>query len=245
MEIVFFGALNFKDLVLPYLKDFQIELVVDEHTPLGAICNTESEVAVLAAFGKILPKSVLEHFKYGILNIHPSLLPKYRGPSPVQTTILNGDRKTGVTVIKLDDEMDHGPILAQEEVEIENDDTSETMYKKLFPLGAKLIAQNLEKYVKGDVKLTAQSHIDATYTKMLKRESGFFDLANPPSLGKLDLMIRAFYPWPGVWTRWNNKILKFFPENKLKVEGKKPVSHKDFINGYPNLDQRLLTLLKN
>lgn len=245
MKIVFFGALNFKSLVLPYLKDFKIELVVDENTPLDSINNTESEVAVLAAFGKILPKSVLEHFKYGILNIHPSLLPKYRGPSPVQTAILNGDRKTGVTVIKLDGKMDHGPILAQEKAEIEDNDTSETMYKKLFPLGAKLIAQNLEKYVKGDAKLIPQSHINATYTKMLKRESGFFDLANPPSSEKLELMIRAFYPWPGVWTRWNNKILKFFPENKLQVEGKNPISHKDFINGYPNLDRRLLTLLED
>lgn len=244
LSIVYFGSSSISPLVLPYLSNnFDVELVVDENTKIEAIEKAEAEVAVLAAYGKILPKSVLEHFKFGILNIHPSLLPKYRGPSPVQTSILNGDKETGVTVIRLDEEMDHGPILAQKSIEISKKDTAESLFERLFPLGAELITEKLEKYTKNEVKLTPQSHNNATYTKMLKRESGFFELETSPSLEKLDLMIRAFYPWPGVWTKWNDKILKFLPGNKVQVEGKKPSSYKDFINGYPNLDKKLLNLL--
>ena len=222
MKIVFFGASYFKDLVLPYLKDFEIELIVNEKTELEKVSNAKAEVAVLAAFGKILPEAVLKHFKYGILNIHPSLLPKFRGPSPVQTAILNGEKETGVTVIRLDEKMDHGPILAQKAIEISNEDTAETLYERLFPLGSKLIAENLEKYLNNDLKLTVQDHSKATYTKMLKRESGFFELENPPSLEKLNLMIRAFHPWPGVWTKFRiqNSELSFFPEKRFKWKAK-------------------------
>ena len=248
MKIVFFGASTFSNLVLPYLKDFEIELVVDENTSLDSINNTKSEVAVLAAFGKKLPKSVLEHFKYGILNIHPSLLPKYRGPSPVQTAILNADKETGVTIIKLDEKIDHGPILAQEKVEIKNNDTAQSLYERLFEIGSDLIYQNIKQYIKGNLKLTAQNHKKATFTKVLTRNDGYFDLNNPPSPEKLDLMIRAYYPWPGAWTKFriqNSELrIKFLPGKKVQVEGKNPVSYKDFINGYPNLDKQLLSLLK-
>ncbi len=250
MKIVYFGSSEFSKWVLPYLKDFEVELIVDENTPLEKVFQTKAEVAVLAAYGKILPKKVLEHFNSGILNIHPSLLPKYRGPSPVQTAILNGDKKTGVTVIRLDEEMDHGPILGQEEIEISKNDTAQTLYEKLFPLGAKIIAKNLDKYVKSEVKLTWQSHEGATYTKILKREDGFVNLSevgNQQSV--IERKIRAYYPWPGVWGKFRiqnseSKIIKFLPGKRIQVEGKKAVNYKDFINGYPDIDKRLLELLK-
>lgn len=246
MKIVFFGASDFTPLVLPYLdKSFEVELIINEkNISFESIENTKAEIAVLAAFGKIIPKNVLNHFKYGILNIHPSLLPKYRGPSPVQTAILNGDKETGVTIIRLDEEIDHGPILGQTSEIIKSNDTSLSLYQRLFPLGAKLINKNAEKYVKNELKLTPQDHRMATYTKMLKREDGYFDLDNPLPLEKLELMIKAYSPWPGVWTKWNNKILKFLPEKKIQVEGKNLVNYKDFINGYPNLDKNLVSLLK-
>jgi len=246
MKIVFFGASDFTPLVLPYLdKSFEVELVINEkNMNFKSIENTKAEIGILAAFGKIIPKNVLNHFKYGILNIHPSLLPKYRGPSPVQTAILNGDKETGVTIIRLDEEIDHGPILGQTSELIKSDDTSLSLYQRLFPLGAELINKNAEKYIKNELELTLQDHKVATYTKMLKREDGYFDLDNPPSLEKLDLMIRAYFPWPGAWTKWNNKILKFLPEKKVQVEGKNLVNYKDFINGYANLDKNLVSLLK-
>lgn len=251
MKIVFFGASVFRPLVLPYLeKQFEVEQIVDETgLSLEIIQKTKSEIAVLAAFGKILPEDVLNHFKYGILNIHPSLLPKYRGASPVQSAILNGDNQTGVTVMKLDDKMDHGPILAQEKIQILPTDTSESLYQKLFPLGAKLIVENMKDYISGKKNLIEQNHQAATYTKPLTRNDGYIDISNIEPI-KFERMVRAYFPWPGVWiktilnTNEEERIVKFLPDKEIQVEGKKPMSYKDFLNGYPNVDPNLLNLLK-
>lgn len=244
MKIVFFGASDFSPWVLPYLdKNFEVELILDEKSKdFQAIESAKAEVAVLAAFGKILPKKVLNHFKYGILNIHPSLLPKYRGPSPVQTAILNGDEETGVTVIRLDEEVDHGPVFGQKTLKIEPDDTSLSLYGKLFPLGANIISETLEDYVSGKFSPVPQKHEEATYTKMLTRQDGYVELGNVKP-EELNLKIRAYYPWPGIWSKWNGKVLKFLPDKQIQVEGKKPVSYKDFKNGYPDIDKNLLKLL--
>ncbi len=254
MNIVFFGSSNFSSLVLPYLKEgLEIELVVNEQNyDIEKVLNSKAEIAVLAAFGKILPRKVLNHFKYGVLNIHPSLLPKYRGPSPVQCAILNGEAETGVSVIKLDEQMDHGPILVQTKIGIANDDTAQTLYEKLFPLGAKLIVDNLQDYVSGKRKLIEQDHAFATYTKPLTRESGFIDLSDLEirnSKLEIDRKIRAYFPWPGVWTKWQMadgkwRIVKFLPKNLVQVEGGKPMSYKDFLNGYANADKNLVEFLK-
>lgn len=282
MKIVFFGSSGYVIPVIEKLKkDFEIELVVTTEKENGAvpkfcaehklpslsvasfdnnqkskILNLKSDIAVLADFGLILPNDILNKFKYGILNIHPSLLPKYRGPTPVQTAILNNDKETGVSVIKLDEKTDHGDILAQAKENIRSNDTAQSLYERLFEIGGDLIYQNIKHYIRGELKLTAQNHKKATFTKILTRNDGYFDLDNPPSLENLGLMVRAYFPWPGAWTKWqmasvrqaqdkNGKwqILKFLPEKKLQVEGKKPVSYKDFINGYQNLDKKLLSLL--
>jgi methionyl-tRNA formyltransferase len=251
MKIVYFGTSSFTPLVLPYLeKSFEVELVVNENNfESGKIKNTQSEVAVLAAFGKILPKDILDHFKYGIFNIHPSLLPKYRGASPVQSAILNGDSQTGVTIIKLDEEMDHGPILAQAKIAITENDTAQSLYEKLFPLGAKLLIEALPSYISGEKQLTEQNHSDATYTKVLTRDDGFIDILSVEP-DKFERMVRAYFPWPGVWTKAilntnsEQKIIKFLPNKKIQVEGKGEMSYKDFINGYPSADKNLLEFLK-
>ena len=275
MKIVFFGSSGY---VLPVIeklkKDFEIELVVTTEKEDGAvtkysieheipyvsvsslsdqntrykILNTKSELAVLADFGLIIPETILHKFKYGILNIHPSLLPKYRGSTPVQSAILNNEKETGVSIIKLDDRVDHGPILAQTKEEIRSNDTAQSLYDRLFEIGSDFLYQNIKQYIKGKLKLIEQNNEKATFTKILTRNDGYFELDNPPSLEKLDLMTRAYYPWPSAWTRsminGKSSIIKFLPQKKLQVEGKKPVSYKDFINGYPNLDKRLLALLK-
>jgi methionyl-tRNA formyltransferase len=192
---------------------------------------------VLASFGIIIPKEVLEMFSLGIINVHPSLLPQYRGPTPGQTAILNGDKVTGVSIMKLDEEIDHGPILVQEKTEIEPPDTSASLYKRLFEQGAKILGEALPKYITGKLKLKDQDHSKATFTDHLIRDSGFVDINKPPSKETLKRMIRAFYPWPGVWvkTKLNGqeKIIKLLPEGKIKVEGKNVMSLRDFANGYP------------
>jgi methionyl-tRNA formyltransferase len=255
MKIVFFGSTNFSSLILPYLnKNFEVELTINENIfNTENILESKAEIAILAAFGKILPQEILNHFKYGILNIHPSLLPKYRGASPVQNAILNGEKETGVTVIKLDEEMDHGPILAQEKIEILPTDTTESLYQKLFPMGAKLIAQNLPDYLAGQKQLNAQDHSLASYTKMLRRDDGFIDL---PELKienwKLEIepKVRAYFSWPGLWTKailntnGEQKIIKLLPGRRVQVEGKKEMQYKDFINGYPNTDKNFIDFLR-
>ncbi|MDO8461009.1 MAG: methionyl-tRNA formyltransferase [bacterium] len=220
----------------PILKSKIINL------PAGK-AGLKSNLGILAYFGLILPQDVLNIFPKGILNIHPSLIPKYRGPTPVQTAILNGDKKTGVTIIKLDEKLDHGPILAQVEEPILANDTAETLHEKLFKIGAQLLNKNIDQYLEGNLKPKEQEHTKTTYTKSLERSDGYIDFnpqspQYPKSSQYLNRMIRAYYPWPGVWTkiriRNHESRIMFLPGKKLQVEGKKPMSYKDFINGYPN-----------
>lgn len=201
------------------------------------IKNANSDIAVLGYFGFIVPKQILDIFPKGIVNLHPSLLPKYRGPTPVQESILNDDKKTGISILKLDEEVDHGPLLFQKEEAILTDDTSETLYQRLFKIGADYLYQTIQQYIKGDLKLVSQDDKKTTFTKLMNKNDGLIEIDNPPPLEKIKLMIRAFFPWPGVWTKWKMengkwKILKFLPGGKIQVEGKNPMSYKDFINGY-------------
>jgi len=275
MKIVFFGASKF---VLPLIamlqKQHDLQLVITTETDLSdtvpTFCKsnnivyqsikkfddsllqmlkqTNAELGVLAYFGLFLPKNVLDLFPKGILNIHPSLLPKYRGPTPVQSAILNGDTETGVTIIKLDKDMDHGPMLAQENATISPQDTTETLHEVLFHKGTVLLEKIIPQYETGTSKSTEQSHEQATYTKRdLTRQDGFIDLEYPLEKTQFDRMIRAYYPWPAVWTKTklNGKEvrIKFLPENKLQVEGKKPMSFKDFLNGYPEMREKIEKIL--
>src|SRR6185503_10774343 len=118
-----------------------------------------------ASFGLLLPKEALDLFPKGIINIHPSLLPQYRGAMPVQSALLNGDSATGVSIIKLDEEMDHGPLLAQETAEILPSDTSASLHDRLFEKGAELLTKILPEYINNKLKLTEQDHANATFTQ--------------------------------------------------------------------------------
>ena len=198
----------------------------------------EADLAVVAAYGRILTKEELDIPKYGFINTHPSLLPKYRGSSPIQAAILNGDKASGITIIKMDEEVDHGPIIYQEELELSDNDNFDTLSKKMFQRAAEILPKIIEDFVSGEIKEVSQNHAEATYCERLTRESGYFPIDNPPSKEKLDRMIRAYYPWPGVWTKWKGKIVKFLPNEMLQMEGKKPISFKDFLNGYPDFPIR-------
>ena len=192
----------------------------------------QSDLLVVAAYGKILPLDFLNKPKYGAINIHPSLLPRFRGPSPIQAAILSGDKKTGVTIMQMDEKMDHGPILAQKEVEISNEDTNITLSKKLFQIGANMLIEVIPSFIDKTLKPIQQNHDIATFCKLIKKESGFFDIESVPEPEMLSRMIRAYYPWPGVWTKWNGKIVKFLPNGLIQMEGKKATNLKSFLNGY-------------
>ncbi len=196
--------------------------------------DLEADLYILVAYGKILPASLLGIPQFGTINIHPSLLPKYRGPSPIQSAILQGDSKSGVSVMLLDEKMDHGPIISQKELVLHPTDTADSLSSNFFSEGIKELVKILPKYIKGQVFPIEQDHSKATFTKLIKKTDGFFEVSTPPSPKKLDRMIRAFYPWPTVWTKWNDKVVKLLPNKTVQMEGKKPIFLKNFLHGYPN-----------
>lgn len=241
--------MNTKNGVVEYCKELAIPCQstqsVKNPSLLQELKKTDAVLGIVADFGLILPPSILTLFSQGILNIHPSLLPQYRGPSPVQSAILAGNHTTGVSIIKLDEQMDHGPLLAQQEEIILPTDTAQTLYERLFTKGATLLGESIPSYIAGTLLPTEQDHTHATYTKKLIRQDGFVDIH---TIGKelLDRTARAYHPWPGAWT-WitiNNKKarVKLLPAGMIQVEGKKPMTYKDFMNGYPT-NKEILTRL--
>ncbi|MBI2120041.1 MAG: methionyl-tRNA formyltransferase [Parcubacteria group bacterium] len=158
------------------------------------IQNSKFDVFVVVAYGKILPKAILALPKYGVLNVHPSLLPRLRGASPIQSAIL-GEDKTGVTIMLLDEEMDHGPIVAQKEYAFDElPPKASVLEKDLAKLGGEMLAETLPKYVAGETKPTPQDHHAATYTKKIQKEDGLLDLSDDPI--KNIRKIKAFDVWP-------------------------------------------------
>lgn len=161
-----------------------------------------SDIFVVASYGKIIPQSVLSIPQSGAINIHPSLLPKYRGPTPIQTALLNGDTETGVSVIKMDTEVDHGPLLAQTSTTIESSETFRTLSVRLFELSIPLLQEALS----GLHKPQEQDHSHATFTKSISKEDGQIDWTAPAE--EIYNQFRAYDPWPGIWTKWDGQYLK-------------------------------------
>lgn len=214
-----------------------------DKTILEKVKKMNPDFLIVEDYGLILPKQLLCLPKYAPLNIHHSLLPKYRGPSPAPFAILNGDKVSGVTIIKMNEEVDKGEILAQKEYALSENETTDSLLTKLNEMGAQLLISVIKEYLEGVEKPAVQTESAATVTRRFEKKDGYFDIEHPPSPEKLDRMIRAFYPWPTVWTRWNGKIVKFLPGGLLQMEGKKPISLKDFLNGYPDFPLGQLQLV--
>lgn len=209
MKYVFFGGDDFSEIVLGVLKKngFIPQLVVNSGEELKAlvdkISETRPDLFIIASFGKILPENFLNIPKKGVLNVHPSLLPELRGPSPIQTALLEGRKTTGVTVILADEKVDHGPILGQEEVFIGGEDNYESLLKKLAKTGGKLLAKIIPLWLENKIKPAEQDHARATYTKLFAKEDGKIDWND--SSEKILNQIRAFNPWPSAYTFWEEK----------------------------------------
>ncbi|OHA61925.1 MAG: methionyl-tRNA formyltransferase [Candidatus Wildermuthbacteria bacterium GWA2_46_15] len=171
------------------------------------IRNLRPELIIVAAYGPpFLTKEILEIPKYGCLNVHPSLLPKYRGASPIPHAILNGEKETGVTVIRMSEKVDRGDILAQEKTEVSSDETTPTLTAKLASLGAKLLVKTIPLLLQGRVAPQPQSDSPTPYCHQLKKEQGRINWQK--SADDLERQIRAFDPWPGTHTLFEGKILK-------------------------------------
>ncbi len=182
---------------MPVLQPEKIENSADD------IRNTNSDLIIVAAYGQILPKEILEIPRNGCFNIHPSLLSKYRGPTPIQAAILNGDKKTGVTIILMDEKMDHGPIVNQRELEIEENETATTLHDKLADLGASLLLETIPRRQKGMLKTRPQNETEATYTKILTREDGRVNWKKTAKA--LEREVRAYTLWPESFTFWERR----------------------------------------
>jgi methionyl-tRNA formyltransferase len=173
------------------------------------------DVIVVAAFGQILPQSILGIPRRSCLNIHPSLLPKYRGVSPVPAAILNGDEFTGVSVMILDKGVDTGPVLVQAQASINGWDTTTTLTEKLSRIGAQLLIEVLPRWIQGKVVPQKQDNTQVTYTHMIDKEAGVIDWLK--SATDLWRQVKAYLPWPGSYTRWQGKQLKII--EALPLEG--------------------------
>lgn len=175
----------------------QPESLTDETGETDLLRNSEWDIFIVAAYGKILKKDVLDIPQKGVLNVHPSLLPKYRGASPIEGQILNDEKEVGVSIMLLDEEMDHGPILAQASIEPEERMRASHLEELLATEGGKLLAEVIPPWLKGDVKAEEQNHNEATFTKKIKKEDGLIEL------GKNDLenylKFLAYDEWPGVY----------------------------------------------
>lgn len=153
---------------------------------------------VVIAYGQILPKPILETPRLGCVNVHTSLLPKYRGAAPIQAALLNGDAETGVTIMLMDEGLDTGPILSQRVIPIEANDDAATLHDKLAIVGAELLLPTLIDFAGGKIQARAQNHAEATHVKKIKKEDGQLDFTQAARV--LRNRIRAFTPWPGAFT---------------------------------------------
>ncbi len=174
----------------------------------------EPEVVVVAAFGQILRPEVLEIPPSGVLNVHPSLLPKYRGASPIAGALLGGEEETGVTIMLMDEGMDTGPILAQRTVEIDAEDTTGSLEERLAALGADLLLDTLPRWLDGVIEAQAQDNSKATYTKPISNEDAVLDWALPAA--DVWYRIRAFNPRPGARTYWRGTLLKILRAHPVR-----------------------------
>ena len=221
-----------------------------------------ADLYVVAAFGQILPQTVLDIPRHGSINVHASLLPRWRGAAPIQAAILHGDSQTGVTIMKMDAGLDTGPMLRAEAIEITPDETGASLHDRLAELGARLLIPTLDDYLTGDVQPVPQPEDGVTVAPRIEKEQGRIDWSK--SADEIDRQVRAFTPWPGTFTEWGGRALKIlsgssvqgraapgeivhnngrtavgtsyglYALSRVQLAGKPAVDVQAFVNGYPD-----------
>lgn len=222
----------------------------------------QAELYVVAAFGQILPQAVLDLPRYGSINVHASLLPRWRGAAPIQAAIRAGDPETGITIMKMDAGLDTGPILSQRAIPIAPDETGQSLHDKLAQLGGDLLIETLPGYVNGTIQPIPQDETLATFAPRIDKDDGRIDWTQ--SAAQIERTVRAFTPWPGTFTHWDGQLLKIlagrdiegsapvgaviaqngmiavgtgdglFRLERVQLEGRKPTDVDDFVRGYPD-----------
>ncbi len=184
---------------------------------VARLAEWQPDLIAVAAFGQILPKSVLDLPPYGCLNVHASLLPRYRGAAPIPAVILNDEPVTGVTIMRMDEGLDTGPVLAQAEIPLAPDDTTASLSERLAALGAQLLVETLPGWLGGQIQPQPQDEGQAIYCRTLTKADGHLDWNR--SATYLDRQVRACAPWPGAYTSWQGQRLKVLRARATPARG--------------------------
>ena len=246
------------------LPIFKFEKIGQDSSIVTQFSTLQPELSVVVSYGSILPQAILDIPHYKTLNIHFSLLPKYRGAAPLQYALVNGETETGITIFRLNAEMDRGPIITQEKHLIEPDDNFLRLSQRLAYASAKLITAVIPDYTADKLPLVPQDELQATYTKIIAREDG--RIRWDKTAQEIYNEFRGFYPWPGIWTVWQGKNIKimdcevtsepsgdvrnlgtvlaggvivcgqntYLQIKSLQLEGKTETAITSFLNGYQN-----------
>ena len=269
-----------KDLMPHPLKDYAVKKGIPILTPVDLtsrevlmdFSKLKPDLIVLVGYGLLVPAQILELPAHGCLNIHPSLLPRYRGPSPVSSAISNGDCFTGVSIMLMDQGMDTGPVLQQKQVVIGESVTAFDLTNKLFMLGANMLVDLIPLWIDGSINPTKQDNIQVSYTSKIVKQDG--RIRWNESAEVISRKVRAYTPWPGTFSTWRGKNFKLLSVKvsdllstkelgklsgslieglyvstrqgvleieRLQIEGKQPISPKEFMLGYPDFDKDVLT----
>lgn len=205
-----------KEMQFPPVKEAALAAGIPVYQPqrirrpecIEELKKYQADVIVVVAFGQILPKEILEMTPYGCINVHASLLPKYRGAAPIQWAILAGETVTGVTTMQMDEGLDTGDMLLKTEVPITGDDTGESLHDKLAEAGAKLCVKTLEDAEAGKLMPEKQGETTTPYARMLDKKLGNIDWNRPAA--EIERLVRGLTSWPGAYTYWNKKVLKIW-----------------------------------
>ena len=174
------------------------------------------DIILVAAYGKLLPKTILDLPRFGCINVHASLLPKYRGSSPIQWAVINGDEVSGVTIMHMAEEMDAGDMILKKEVVLDKEETAGSLHDKLAEIGGPLLLQAMELLATGRAPRTRQNHEEATHVKMLDKAMGNMDFKQPAVV--LERLIRGLNPWPSAFTKLDGKMLKIWKAEVLSAD---------------------------
>jgi methionyl-tRNA formyltransferase len=208
------------------------------------LVELKPDLIVLAVYGKILPREIIEFPKFGCINVHPSLLPRYRGASPLQSAILNGDTESGISIMKMDEGQDTGPVLLQRTYPLPADITISQLHDDYAVKGAALLIEALERYISGEIHPQEQPSEGIVECGLLTKEDGLITASDSPLT--IDRKFRAYHPWPGIYTVINGKRIKILDleydtnTNSMSIktvqlEGKTPRDYASFIKQYPEL----------
>lgn len=243
MNIIFFGRGNVAQPSLQLLQQQAWCQLVRIVQTADFADLPPADVGVVIDFGYKLPPTVLQHFPHGIVNLHPSLLPRWRGPSPIKSALLHGDSSTGVSIMVIDAGLDTGPVLAQQAVPIDDTETNLELETRLATLGAELLVQVLPQYVSGEIQPVPQVNTGITISKLIHRQDG--ELTSDLTQRELWNRYRAYQPWPGVFCMVDSKRYKItkahwqdghFVCDEIQPEGKRSMTLAEFKRGYPAVD---------